>query len=79
MENKGHSHREHFVDINKILTRGEFKSEKQFWKYAMSKRIFLNFSDTIVETLAVFLKKYGNLHPDILNHDLDWHVESEFC
>ena len=79
LENKGHSHREHFVDIIKILTRGEFKSEKQFWKYAMSKRIFLNFSDTIVETLAVFLKKYGNLHPDILNHDLDWHVESEFC
>lgn len=40
VENRGHSHRGHFVDIIKILTRGEFKTEKQFWKYAMSKRIF---------------------------------------
>ena len=68
VENRGHSHREHFVDIIKILTRGEFKSEKQFWKCVMSKKI--NFSDAIIETLAMFLKKYGNLHPEILSEDL---------
>ena len=77
VENRGHSHREHFVDIIKILTRGEFKSEKQFWKCVMSKKI--NFSDAIIEILAMFLKKYGNLHPEILSEDLNWLVESEFC
>ena len=77
VDNRGEPHREDFVDIISRLTRGQFKSEKEFWKYFMSKEI--NFPDNIIEVLSTFLINYGKLHPEILSQDLDWLVESEFC
>ena len=77
MDNRGQPHRENFVDIIKRLTRGQFKSEKEFWKYFVSKEI--DFPDTFIGALSMFLINYGILHPEILSQDLDWLVESEFC
>ena len=77
VDNRGQPHRQHFVDIIKRLTRGQFKTEKEFWKYFMSKEI--DFSDSSIEALSTFLINYGKLHPEILSQDLDWLVESEFC
>ena len=77
VDNRGQPHRENFVDIIKRLTRGQFKSEKEFWKYFVSKEI--DFPDTFIEALSMLLINNGILHPEILSQNLDWLVESEFC